>query len=164
MLFHGQRLLLLFNRRLTVVQVLPATWIWAAMLDLKLHVLHGASFHVLRGLVLIPIIAGVVAITAASFFLNAVFAVAITRPGPPKVRPAFTNAPVPHGGGARLGTGRVALGVVHRDGGALGLGWFTMSLSIVLGIMMVCYVAVPSRLTSGPWRSGGGTGASRWAG
>ena len=90
MLFHGQRLLLLFKWRLTVVQVLPAMWIWAAMLDLKLHVLHGASFHVLGGPVLIPIMAGVVAITAASCFLNAVFAFAITRPGPPEVRPAST--------------------------------------------------------------------------
>jgi hypothetical protein len=91
MLFHGLRLLL-SNWRLTLVQVLPAMWIWAAMLDLKLHVLHGASFRVIRGPVLIPVIAGVVAITAASFFLNAVFAFAIARPGPPKIRPASTTA------------------------------------------------------------------------
>jgi hypothetical protein len=59
MLFEGLRLLL-SNWRLTLVQVLPAMWIWAAMLDLKLHVLHGASFRVIRGPVLIPIMAGVV--------------------------------------------------------------------------------------------------------
>lgn len=57
MLFHGLRLLL-FNWRLTLVQVLPAMWIWATMLDLKLHVLHGASFRVIRGPVLIPIMLG----------------------------------------------------------------------------------------------------------
>ena len=38
MLFHGLRLLV-SNWRLTLVQVLPAMWIWATMLDLKLHVL-----------------------------------------------------------------------------------------------------------------------------
>jgi hypothetical protein len=27
-----------------------------------------------------------------------------------------------------------------------GLFWFTVSLSIVIGVMMICYVAVPSRL------------------
>ena len=91
MLFHGLQLLL-FNWRLTLVQVLPAMWIWAAMLDLKLHLLHGASFRMIRGPILIPIILGVAVITMASFFLNAVFAFAIARPGPPKIRPAFTKA------------------------------------------------------------------------
>jgi hypothetical protein len=37
MLFDGVRLVLT-NWRLTLVQVLPAMWIWAAMYDLKLHV------------------------------------------------------------------------------------------------------------------------------
>ncbi len=37
------------NWRLTLLQALPAMWIWLAMLDLKLHVLHGRSFHVIRG-------------------------------------------------------------------------------------------------------------------
>jgi hypothetical protein len=63
-------------------------WIWAAMFDLKAHVLHGKAFHALRGPVLIPIVAAVVVITAASFFLNAVFAYAITDPGGPRTRPA----------------------------------------------------------------------------
>ena len=44
------------------------------MADLKAHVLHGKSFHALRGPVLVPINLAIVAITAASFFLNAVFA------------------------------------------------------------------------------------------
>ena len=67
MLFDGLRLLFT-NWRLTLVQVLPAMWIWLAMYDLKAHVLHGKSFHVLRGPVLIPIVLVITAITAASFF------------------------------------------------------------------------------------------------
>jgi hypothetical protein len=66
MLFEGLRLLV-SNWRLVLVQVLPAMWIWAAMLDLKAHVLHGESFHAVRGPVLVPIALGVVAITAVSF-------------------------------------------------------------------------------------------------
>jgi hypothetical protein len=146
MLFHGLRLLV-FNWRLTLVQILPAMWIWAAMLDLKLHLLHGASFRLVRGPVLVPVMAGVVAITAASFFLNAVFAFAIARPGPPQIRPGFAKA-------------RSHLRVVLCWGIAVGLllgfstvvvvrwglWWFALSLSIVLGIMMVSYVAVPARL------------------
>ena len=49
MLFQGIKLLFT-NWRLTLVQILPAMWIWAAMLDLKVHVLHGKSFHPLYGL------------------------------------------------------------------------------------------------------------------
>ena len=39
---------LLTNWRLTVVQILPAVWIWLAMFDLKLHALHGRSFPDIR--------------------------------------------------------------------------------------------------------------------
>ena len=48
MLFQGVKLLFT-NWRLTLVQILPAMWIWAAMLDLKAHALHGKEFHLLRG-------------------------------------------------------------------------------------------------------------------
>jgi hypothetical protein len=52
-LFEGLRLLFI-NWRLTLIQMLPAMWIWVAMLDLKAHVLHGQSFHAITGLVVIP--------------------------------------------------------------------------------------------------------------
>ena len=78
MLFTGLKLLL-SNWRLTLVQVLPAMWIWLAMYDLKAHALHGKSLNVLRGPILIPILLVIVAITAASFFLNAVFGFAIVQ-------------------------------------------------------------------------------------
>ena len=42
MLFDGVRLVFT-NWRLTLVQVLPAMWIWAAMYDLKLHVSPGTT-------------------------------------------------------------------------------------------------------------------------
>jgi hypothetical protein len=66
MLFDGLKLLL-SNWRLTLVQILPAMWIWVAMLDLKAHALHGRSFDVLRGPVLIPLVLAIAAVTAASF-------------------------------------------------------------------------------------------------
>ena len=45
MLFQGVKLLVT-NWRLTLVVIVPAMWIWAAMLDLKVHVLHGKDFHI----------------------------------------------------------------------------------------------------------------------
>jgi hypothetical protein len=146
MLFNGLKLLVT-NWRLTLVQILPAMWIWLAMFDLKAHVLHGNSFTVLRGPVLIPIVLLIIAITIASFFLNAVFAFAVSRPGRPEVRPAVTQArhhlrPIIASGavvGALLAFSTM---IVTR----WGRPWFTISLGIVVGVMMVSYVAVPSRL------------------
>jgi hypothetical protein len=149
MLFDGVKLLFT-NWRLTLVQVLPAMWIWAAMYDLKSKVLRGKEFIGLSGPTMaISIVAGITVITAASFYLNAVFAFAIVEPGRPAIRPAFAKARshllIVLGSGAIVG---VLLGlsaiVVPRYWG--GLFWFAVSLSIVIGIMMVCYVAVPSRL------------------
>src|SRR5262249_43834152 len=48
MLFDGLKLLF-GNWRLTLIQVLPAMWIWAAMYDLKAHVLYGKTYHVVTG-------------------------------------------------------------------------------------------------------------------
>jgi hypothetical protein len=149
MLFDGVKLLFT-NWRLTLIQVLPAMWIWAAMYDLKAKVLRGKQFIGLSGPTMaIWIVVGITVITAASFYLNAVFAFAIIQPGRPQIRPAFTQArfhlPIVLGSGAFVG---ILLGlsaiVVPRYWG--GLFWFAFSLSIVIGLMMVSYVAVPSRL------------------
>jgi hypothetical protein len=146
MLFEGLRLVVT-NWRLTLVQVLPAMWIWIAMLDLKAHVLHGKSFHVLRGPILIPIILLIAAITAAGFYLNGVFAFAIAKPGPPEIRPAFAQArghlPIVLGSGFVVG---LLLGVATMVFPRWGSPWFAVALSIVIGIMMVLYVSLPSRL------------------
>jgi hypothetical protein len=146
MLFQGVKLLV-SNWRLTLVQLLPAMWIWVAMFDLKAHVLHGKSLRVLRGPVLIPIVLAIMAVTAGGFFLNAVFAFAVAKPGSPRIRPAFKEARSHLG--VILGSGLVvgfllalATMVVTRWGKL----WFALSLSIVVGLMMVCYVSVPSRL------------------
>src|SRR5215469_3997536 len=107
MLFEGLKLLF-SNWRLTLIQVLPAMWIWAAMYDLKAHVFYGKTYHVVQGPARIPIVLAITAITMASFFLNAVFAFAIAQPGPPLIRPAFREA-------------RSHLAVVLSSGAVVGL-------------------------------------------
>ena len=139
--------LLVSNWRLTLVQLLPAIWVWVAMADLRVHVLQGNSFNVVRGPVLIPIVLAIVAITVASFFLNAVFAFAITRPGRPEIRPAVAQArrhltPIVMSGAVIGLLLALSTTVVTR----WGRPWFTLSLGIVTGVMMVSYIAVPARL------------------
>ena len=149
MLFEGIRLVF-SNWRLLLIQVLPAMWIWIAMVDLKAHALHGKSFHVLTGPVLIPIVAVIAAITAAAFYLNAVFAFAIARAGPPEIRAGFDRARshrrVVLGWGAAVG---LLLGLSTVVVTRWGRPWFALSLGVVIGVMTVCYIAVPSRLLGG---------------
>ena len=139
--------LLISNWRLTLVQILPALWIWLAMANLRVHLLHDRTSTPLYGPVLIPVILAIVAITCASFFLNAVFAFAINRPGKPEIRPAVAEARrhlVPLvGWGAAVG---LALGLSTTVVTRWGSPWFALSLGIVIGVMMVCYVAVPARM------------------
>jgi hypothetical protein len=149
LLFEGVRLLV-SNWRLTLVQILPAMWIWLAMLDLKVHVLHGRSFHVIRGPLLIPLWILIIGITMASLFLNAVFAFAIARSGETDIRRAVDQAKgrlVPIlAWGAILG---VPLAFATTVAPRYPRPWFGISLSIVVGAMMLCYVAVPARLIGG---------------
>jgi hypothetical protein len=95
----------------------------------------------------IPLVLAVALITAASFYLNAVFAYAIAGAGPPVIRPAFTRAwshrRITLISGFVVG---VLLGLSTIVVTRWGRPWFTLSLSIVIGIMMICYVAVPARL------------------
>lgn len=146
MLFAGLKLLVT-NWRLTLVQLLPAIWIWLAMYDLRLHLLRDGSIVELSGLVLIPIGAAIAAITAACFFLNAVFAFAIAQSGTPEVRPAIAEARLHArtilGSGAVVGA---ALAVCTTVLPRADRFWFVLCLGIIVGVMMVAYVAVPARL------------------
>jgi hypothetical protein len=146
MLFQGLRLLV-SNWRLTLVQVLPAMWIWIALLDLKVHALKGHEFRAWGSVQQIVLLVVITLVTAVSFYLNAVFAFAISQPGKPRIRPAFKlarkNLDVVLGVGLVVG---MALGisaiVVPRWGGF----WFSLFLGIVIGVMMLTYVTVPARI------------------
>jgi uncharacterized membrane protein len=146
MLFQGLKLLF-SNWKLTLIQVVPAMWIWLALLDLKAHTYKGKEFHSFHGGVELMLVLAIALVTAASYYLNAVFAFAISRPGQPEIRPAFALArrhlKIILGVGLVIG---LALGfsavVVPRWGHT----WFVLSLGIVIGVMMLTYVTVPARI------------------
>ena len=75
------------------------------------------------------------------------FAFAIVQPGRPQIRPAFTRArshlAIVLGSGAVVG---ILLGLSMVVVVRWGVFWFGLTLSAVIGVMMVCYVAVPARL------------------
>jgi hypothetical protein len=146
MLFNGLRLLVM-NWRLILVQALPAMWIWGATLDLKIHVLYGRQFHVIRGPIVLVLFAAVVLITVAVFYLNAAFAFAISQPGPPDVGAGFYQARKHIRAVTIWGTCvGLALAVATMLAPRWGLHWFVILLGIALAVLMVCYVAVPARI------------------
>ena len=146
MLFQGLKLLF-WNWRLTLVQVLPAMWIWVAMLDLKIHVVKGTEFRSWRESIELLLVVVIALVTAAAFYLNAVFAFAISQPGKPRIRPGFALAG--HHLALVLGVGLIvgaALGVSAVVVPRWGLHWYTLALGTVIGVMMLTYVTVPARI------------------
>jgi hypothetical protein len=146
MLLDGLRLLIA-NRRLLFVMVVPAVWIWLAMYDLKAHVLYGRSFREIKGAIVVPIALGIVLITVACFLLNAVFAFTIDGPRPPFLRGAFERArahlkPILLAG-AVVG---VPLAIATTVAPRWGHPWFAVILGTAVGVMMIAYVSVPARI------------------
>lgn len=146
MLFAGLKLLVT-NWRLTLVQIPPAVWIWLLMLDLKAHVLHGRDFTQLSGPLQTVAIVVVVVVTMVCFRLNALFAFAIIQPGRPDVRAARRvlreHRHTVYSWGFGIGL-LVAYAALIAD--RIGPHWFAITMSITIGILMVAYVAVPSRM------------------
>ena len=146
MLFHGLKLLFT-NWRLTLIQILPAMWIWVAMVDHKAHVFHGHDFRSWSVTEAVALVAAVTLVTAASFYLNAIFAFAISAPGPPKIRPAFvlvrSHRAVVLSVGAVVG---FALGLSTIVVPQFGQRWFVLATGLVVAVMMVTYVSIPARL------------------
>lgn len=142
----GIRLLVL-NWRLSLVELVPAAWVWLVMWDLKQHALRGAAFRQLTPGGVVLLVVGAVLLTIASLWCNTVFAFAITDQ-PPRIGAAIelTRARLPRivlAGGVLGLTVAFAAAVVPR----IGEVWlYTATLGAVLGVMLIGFVAVPARL------------------
>jgi hypothetical protein len=147
LLLRGVKLLVM-NWRLSLVQLLPAAWIWLATWDLKQHLLHGASFHRVPWPLLVVLAVAVVLLTVAAYACNTVFALAIDGPPPPRVGPAVRRAWSHRRSILAWGLPMglllvVAAGVVPRTGR---LWLFTLVLSATVALMVVTFVAMPARI------------------
>ena len=147
LLVHGIKLLFL-NWRLSLVQLIPAAWVWLATWDLKQHLLHGRSFAHLTFPERAALAVAILALTIAAFWCNTVFAFAIDGPPPPRICPAWRRA--------REGRRQVLIWGLTVGGALafativvprLGRIWlFTAILSAVLAVMLISFVAVPARI------------------
>jgi hypothetical protein len=146
LLVRGIRLLVL-NWRLTLVQLVPAVWIWITMWELKQHSLRGAPFRDLSlgSTVALSLIA--IGASIAAFWCNTVFAYAIDTPQP-RIAPAARKAnlsihrivAVGMGVGAVLAAAAVVVPRTDR------LYLYIATLGATLALMFATFVAVPARI------------------
>jgi hypothetical protein len=146
LLFDGLKLLVL-NWRLTLIEIVPAIWIWFTTWNIKVHFLKGRELNIVRGPVALALAVAVILITIAAYWCNAIFAFTVIGPRPPRIRPAVVQVkrhlPLILGWGVAVGFAHaVATIYVAR----LGVGWFTLALGAVLAVMTITFISVPADL------------------
>jgi hypothetical protein len=164
--------LLASNWRLSLIELVPAAWVWLVMWDLRQHDLRSDAFRQITVggttvLILLAITASI-----AAFWCNTVFAFAITHPRP-RIAPAARQArahlvPIVLAGivmGLALSLGAI---VVPRIGSDL---LYLIALVALYALMLVSFVVVPARIlgvkkrrlqpkeTVGRWTVGGALSA-----
>ncbi len=139
--------LLFSNWRLSLIEVVPALWIWLTTWNLKAHFLRGRSLAFIHGPAVLAVAAAAVVVTVVSFWCNAVFAFAVDGPPPPRLAPAYaesrrhTRYLVLWGVGVGLAYASATVYAARA-----GLWWYGLALGVVLGIMIITFVSVPARL------------------
>jgi hypothetical protein len=138
---------LVLNWRLTLVEILPAGWIWLVMYDLKQHALRGAAFRDFGFWAAFGLLLVCVGLTIAAFWCNTVFGFAILaahpRIGPAwRVTATFWRRIVASGAvvGVLLGVAGVAVPRLENR-------WaYAVTIGAVYAVMLVSLVAVPARI------------------
>ncbi len=147
LLLRGIKLLVL-NWRLSLIQLVPAFWIWLVMWDIKRHSLRGVPFRHLTVGGIVVAFALAVAISVAAFWCNTVFAFAIDAAASPRIRPAIRRSRPYYrqllAAGVAVGCclGLAALVVPRLQS----IWLFVLALGAVYAIMLISFVAVPARI------------------
>jgi hypothetical protein len=137
---------LLVNWRLTLIELVPAAWLWMMMFNLRHHVVDGTQVHALHPLWWILVGAAFVGLAMAAFFCNAIFAVALGT-GDKHIRPAVRIA---WSHWRLLLMWSLIIGVGH----AVSVIWiarispnaYAVAQTIVLAVALVTFISVPASI------------------
>jgi hypothetical protein len=139
--------LLVVNWRLSLIELVPAVWVWVVMWDLKQHTLRGAAFRQLTvgGAILMAVAA--IGLSIASFWCNTVFGFAI-EDDRAKVGPAIRQA---NRYLKQIATAGLIIGGLLANAAIgiprVGSRWlFVLTLGAVLSVMLISFVAIPARI------------------
>jgi len=135
---------LIKNWRLTLVELVPAAWIWFSMWNLKSHILDQRGVHAVHTWYYLPATVLLIALGIAAFYCNALFIFAIGE-SPPLLRPAVPK--VNQHLRTIVGWG-VAIGSMHAFSTLVisqhSKFLYDLTMCIVVGLMMVTFVTVPA--------------------
>jgi hypothetical protein len=171
LLVRGIKLLLL-NWRLTLIEFVPAAWVWLVMWDLRQHALRGDAFRhpTVGGLIVLAVLT--IAASIAAFWCNTVFAFAISH-REPRIAPAAHETRrhlVPIlGAGILMGVVLAvsAIAIPRIDSELL----YLAAIGAIYALLLISFVAVPARIlgvkkrrlgakaTVGRWTVGGALSA-----
>ncbi len=172
LLVRGIKLLIL-NWRLSLVQLVPAAWVWLIMWDLRRDALRADLFRDLTvgqvsALILLAIIASI-----AAFWCNTVFGFAVTQEGRPRIRPAARAARVHL---RRIVVSGVCLGLLLALGAIVipridSWPLYALAIGGLYAALLISFVSIPARIlgakkqrrgpkeTIGSWTIGGALSA-----
>jgi hypothetical protein len=146
LLVRGIKLLLL-NWRLSLIELVPAVWVWVVMWDLKQHALRTDAFRdiTIGGVILVGLIS--IAASVAAFWCNTVFGFAITHTRP-RIAPAARQATRYMG---RIVVAGIVMGVVLAIGAVAipridSRVAYLAAAGALYALMLISFVAVPARI------------------
>ena len=137
-------LLLIRHWRLTLLQLIPAVWIWLMSWNLRNHVLANPAVSTT---VSIAIAVGVLVAAQLAYWCNATFAYTMVQGDTPDIKVAYQEAR-PHWrlvGGMALLTGglqaSIALVLSHVE-----VRWLWVALLVMFVVQVYLFIAIPSWL------------------
>jgi hypothetical protein len=146
LLARGVKLLLL-NWRLSLIELVPAVWVWFVMWDLRQHALRSDAFRDLTVGAMIALVLLCVAASTAAFWCNSVFGFAITHTQP-RIAPAIRQVR-PHL--IRVVCAGVLLGIFLAGAAVLiprieSRLAYLIAIGAVYAVMLISFVVVPARI------------------
>ena len=137
-------LLLIRHWQLTLLQILPAAWVWGMSWNLRNHMLADPRVSTMVSIV---IAVGVLIATQVAYWCNATFGYTMVQGATPDIGAAFAEAR-PHWrlvGGLALLTGglqaSIALAIPHVH-----TRWLWLGLLVMFTLQIYLFIAVPSWL------------------
>jgi hypothetical protein len=134
-------LLLLRNWRLTLLQLVPATWIWVMTWNMKHHLLAKPTFS---SSAVAAIAVGVLLAAQVAYWSNATFAFTMAQDATDDIRAAFAQARPRWRliGGLALLTGSVQA-TIWLLMPRLQTGWLWLALLVMFVVQVYLFIAIP---------------------
>ena len=137
---------LLRNWRLTLIEFVPAAWLWLSLYNLKHHTFDGTTVKHLHLWWFIPVAAVYVGLAVLAFWCNAMFAVSLAnndRSVRHAARDAWAHKSLLLRWGLIIGVAHAVVTIFMARIGPLA---YDLSLSAVILVSMITFVSVPASI------------------